>query len=109
MTACQCAKHLCTFLNIEIVLGEPLQFFMGAGDGWCVDHEARFVVATGMWNVFDIFLIMDEHSFLFELLCQFGWSTVITGYDKSSVDEEACNGTHANASGSNKINSFDIL
>ena len=94
----QRTQHLSTLLYLEAILLEIAQFLMLCGDGWRIDNQTFLCVLTGLWNLIDIFFIVDEHSFLFQLTCQVGWGLVVTSDDKAFVQEVSCDGTHADAS-----------
>ena len=91
----QRSQHLGTLLYLEAILLEIAQFLMLCGDGWCIDDQTFLLILTGLWNLIDIFLIMDEHSFLFQLTGQFRRSLVVASYDKTFIQEVSSYGTHA--------------
>ena len=78
-------------------------------DGWCIDHQTLLLVFTGLRNLVDIFLIVNEHPLLFQLTCQIRRSLVVASYDKTFLQEVSGNGTHSNTARTYKIDRFDIV
>ena len=78
-------------------------------DGWCIDDETVLLLTTSMWYLIDILLIMDEHAFFLQLASKGAGGLVVTSYDQASLDEITGDGTHTNATGSNKIYCFNIF
>lgn len=62
-----------------------------------------------MRNLIYILIIMDEHTFLLQLLREGGGCTVIACYNHTTVNEIACNSTHTDATGTDKIDCFNIF
>ena len=77
--------------------------------GIAVDDETVLFLPAGSGNGLDILFIVDEHTFLLQLSRQIAWCLVIAGYDKSLFQEVAGNSTHADATCSYEIDSFDIF
>ena len=109
MCLSQGAEHLCTFLNLKSVLPEILQLLMLFRNGGGIDDEAVLLLLAGSGNGLDILFVVDEHTFLLQLSCQIAWRLVVAGYDKSLLQEVAGNSTHADATCSYEIDSFDIF
>ena len=80
MCAGECAQYLSTFLDGESILLEVYKLLMGGGDGRCVDDQRVLGILACRRNQFHILLIVDDHTFLFQFVCQLGWSLVVTGY-----------------------------
>ena len=109
MVLCQCSQHLGALLYFETVLTEILQLFVVLRNSRGIDDQARILLLTDEGYFFDIFLIVDEHALAFQLTGKGTGRLVVTGNNESLLDEEAGNGTHADASGSYEIDRFDIF
>ena len=109
MVSCQCSQHLGALLYFETILTEILQLFMILRNSRRIDDQTRILLLTDEGYFFHIFLIVDEHALAFQLTGKGTGRLVVTGYDESLLDEEAGNGTHADASGSYEIDRFDIF
>ena len=107
--ACEDAQHLCALLYFESIVAEPCELLVGSRDGRCVDHETGSLVAAGMRNLIDVFLIVNNHSLLFQLLCEGRRRLVVSCHYHTAMDEVAGDGAHADAACTNKINSFNVF
>ena len=105
----QRAQHLCTFLYLKTVLTEVNEFFVVSGDGRGIDDQTAILLTAGMRNLVDILFIVDEHTFLLQLARQSAGSLVVTGNNQTTLDEVTGDGTHTDATGTYKINSFNIF
>ena len=103
MLAGQCTQYLSSLLDLKTISAEIFHFLMVFRNSWRIDYKTRIGPATGMRYFVDIFLIMDECSFLFQLTSQDTWRLVIASYDHSTMNEVAYEGTHTNAAGPNKV------
>ena len=64
------AKHLCALLDFESTLTEKRQFLVFVGYRRSINHETRLLVATSMWNLVNVLLIVDKGTFQFQLPCE---------------------------------------
>ena len=74
-----------------------------------INNQTRLLLFADKGNVVDILFIVDEHALTLQLTGKRAWRLVITSYDKAFLDEVACDGTHADATSSYKIDRFDIF
>ena len=102
----QGAQHLGPFLNLKTVLPEIAEFLMGLRNGGGVDDETGLLLLAGMGYLIDILFIMDEHPLFLQPAGQFGRGLVVAGHDEAFLDEVAGDGTHADTTGSYKIDCF---
>ena len=109
VSCCQCPQYLSTFLDDESIFTEIEQFFVVSRNGRSIDNQTRFGLLTSMRDVLNVFLVVDNHAFLFQPVCQVGRSTVITSHHQSLVDKISGDGTHSNATCTNEINCFYIF
>ena len=68
--ASQRTQYLCTFLNLKSFLTEIDQFLVLSRDSRCVDDQRFSRNATGLWNQFHIFCVMNQHAFLLQYASQ---------------------------------------
>ena len=106
---CQHAEHLRTLLHFETIVAEVLQFLMLSGNGRGIDDQTRLVVTASVGNLVDVLFVVDDHAFLFELLCQRRRCLVVTGHNETFMNEVTGQSTHTNATGTNEIYSFYIF
>ena len=109
MSLCQSAQYLGALLYLEAIIPEILEFLVVIRDGRCIDDETRLLFLAGMGNLIDVFLIMDEHAFLLQSAGEVGGCLVVAAYNKAFLDEVSGDGTHADATGSDKVNCFYIF
>ena len=109
MGLCQRTEHLGALLDLKTVLTEELEFLVAIRNSRRIDDETRLLLLAGMGNLIDILLIMDEHTFLLQSAGELGGCLVVAAYHKTFLDEVTGDGTHADATGSDEINSFYIL
>ena len=77
----QCAKHLSALLNLKTIILEIYEFFVLSRDCWCINNQAFLFLFAKMWNLIDVFFVMDEHTLLFQLAGKVGWCLVVTTHN----------------------------
>lgn len=105
----QHAKYLGALLHFKTIVAEVLQFLMLCRNGRGIDDQTRLAVTASVGNLVDILFVVNDHTFLFELLSQRRRSLVVAGHNETFMDEVAGQCTHTNATGTNEINGFYIF
>ena len=103
---CQCAQHLRPFLYVKTLLSEILQFYIVAGNGRSVYHQALLGIFARLGYQRQILSVVDAHALLTELTGELCFGFVIACHHQSLVHKIAGDGTHANAAGTQKIYCF---
>ena len=105
--ACERAEHLCAFFYFETLGAEILQFLVAVGNGRCVDNQCGLAVFAGVRYFVNVFFVVNEHAFFFELGRERRGCFVVACHHHATTDEVAGDGAHANASGTNEIDCFN--
>ena len=79
------------------------------GNGRGVDDQTRLLLLTSMRNQVDTLFVVDEHALLLQLSGERTWCLVVTGYDKTFLEEVAGNSAHTDAASPYEIYCFNIL
>ena len=109
MGASQSAQYLCTFFDGKSILMEIHKFLVLCWDGWSKDDQCCFWILASLWYQVCILLIMDEHTFFFQIMCQLRRGLVVTSNNQLFVEEISCDSAHAYTASSYEIYCFNIF
>ena len=105
----QRSKHLGSLLYLEAVLAEVLQLLVRLRHGGGVDHQRVAGVLARVGDFVYVLFVVQQHAFLLQTTGQLRRCLVVAAHHQPTTDEVAGDGTHANASGTDEVDGFDIF
>ena len=105
----QRAEHLGAFLHFETALSEPVQLLVCGRHGRGVYHQGRFGVPARFWYALCVVFVVYLGAFLLQFEGERSGCLVVSCHKYLLVEEESCDGAHADAAHADKIDCLYIV